>query len=324
MRGWGWLGLGMILLYGLYYYLLRQQPLRRLPKSQPVRDYAEALDRLRRLQAAETEQINPVCRTQCLTYGHKTAKVIVLLHGFTNCPYQFYRLAAQFHERGYNVLNIRLPYHGLADRLAPDLLRLTVAEMTELTGEVLDIAHGLGEEVTLLGFSLGGILTGWAAQQRADLACAVLVSPAIGLQAIPAARSQLMANLFALLPNSFRWWDPVHKDAKAEPAHAYPRFATRALAALLQLGCIVQNEAKQAKPAARSILLITNPADTVVDNQVAFAVAQQWRAHGATVEQHEFPADWRLIHDLMDPAQPNQQVERVYPLLLKWITRNPI
>ena len=29
--------------------------------------------------------------------------------------------------------------------------------------------------------------------------------------------------------------------------------------------------------------------------------------------------DWNLIHDLMDPSQPQQQVARVYPQLLAWI-----
>ena len=228
-------------------------------------------------------------------------------------------LAAQFHAQGYNVLNTRLPYHGLTDRLTTELRRLTAEEAANLTNEVVDIAHGLGEQVTLLGFSLGGILAAWAAQHRADLDCAVLVSPAIGLKVLSPLRSRLAANFLALMPNTFLWWDSTQKDAKVDPLHAYPRYATRALAALLHLGALVQIEARQSKPAARSILLITNPSDVVVDNAVAHTVATQWIAHGATVKQIEFPQAWHLIHDLMDPAQPDQQVARVYPLLLDWI-----
>ena len=318
-RGVGKIGFGVTLLYWGYRYLLRQPSLHGLRKIQPAQDYAEALERIQRIQADETETINPVCRTQLLTHGYKTAKAIVFLHGFTNCPNQFCQLAAQFHAQGYNVLNTRLPYHGLADRLTIDLMNLTAEDAANLTSEVVDIAHGLGEQVTLLGFSLGGILAAWAAQHRSDLDCAVLVSPAIGLKGLPPMRSRFAANLLALMPNMFLWWDSVQKAAKVDPLHAYPRYATRALAALLRLGALVQIEAKQSKPAARSILLITNPADVVVDNAVAHAVAKQWSAHGATVKLIEFPQTWHLIHDLMDPAQPDQQVARVYPLLLEWI-----
>lgn len=319
MRRFRWIGFGLALFYVGYRYLFRQPPLRPLRQAQPAQDYPEAIERLQRIQAAETVAINTICRTQLLTSGHKVAKVIVLLHGFTNCPHQFSQLAAQFHARGYAVLNLRLPYHGLADRLTPDLMRLTMEEILALTNEAVDIAQGLGEEVTLLGFSLGGILAAWAAQHRSDLDCAVLVSPALGLKVLPPLRSRPTANLLALLPNMFVWWDSVQKAAKMDPLHAYPRYATRALAVLIRLGCLVQLEAKQTKPAARSIMLITNPSDQVVDNVVAQAVANQWQQHGAVVHRHEFPQTWNLLHDLMDPTQPEQQVARVYPLLLEWV-----
>lgn len=319
MYGLSSAGLLAILSFVIYRRLRRQQPLLHAYQPHPAQTYAEALERLQPLQAVEAELVNLVCRTQLLTHGHKTPKAIVFLHGFTNCPNQFCQLAEQFHRCGYNVLNTRLPYHGFTDRLTTALTQLTAEEMVTLTSEVLDIAHGFGEQVTLLGFSLGGVLAGWAAQERADLDCAVLVSPALGLHALSPAHSLLAANALATLPNFFRWWDAKQKAAKIEPLHAYPRYPSRGLAALIRLGCLVQDAAKAAKPVARAILLITNPCDQVVDNQVALAVAKQWLAHGAAVQTYAFPQEWHLVHDLMDPAQPGQQVARVYPLLLNWI-----
>jgi len=287
--------------------------------AQATQSYHAAVDRLHQLQARETDEVNPLCRTQLLAHGYKTARVIIFLHGFTNCPHQFCQLAPLFYTRGYTVLVMRLPEHGFANRLTTALARLTAQAMIDLTNEAIDIAHGLGEHVTLFGFSLGGILAGWAAQQRADLDQAVLVSPAIGIRAISVRRRPLAAKLLTRLPNFFRWWDAVAKAARVGPAHAYPRYASRSLGALLQLGNMVQQAAPRSKPLVGTLHVITNPCDDVVDNTTVAAVVEAWRKQGANVQTHEFPATWRLIHDLIDPAQPAQQVARVYPQLLEWI-----
>jgi alpha-beta hydrolase superfamily lysophospholipase len=314
-----WLTLLVSLSALLFWAVNRLRPLRRIPLSQPNKTYDEAMARWALLLAHEDATINPLCRTQLLSHAHRTQNVYILLHGFTNCPHQFFQFAAHLYEQGANVLKIRLPRHGMADALTDQLRYLTAEEMVALTSEVIDIAHGLGEEVTLLGFSLGGILAGWAAQQRPDLDRAILVSPAMGIVAVSPMRSRLLANLLAWTPNSFRWWDPVKQAQRSGPAHAYPRFATRALGELLRLGCIVQAEARRGPPRAGRVIVITNPCDNVVDNRRVAATVAAWRRHGARIETHEFPATWQLIHDLMDPSQPQQQIARVYPQLLAWI-----
>ncbi|GIV77860.1 MAG: hypothetical protein KatS3mg050_2254 [Litorilinea sp.] len=288
------------------------------PVSRPARNYGEALARLASIQAAEsTLPLHPVCRTQFLDHGRPTPRTVVLLHGFTNCPHQFHLLARECFERGNNVLIPRLPRHGLATRLPTALARLTAEEAAAATTAALDIARGLGEEVLLLGFSFGGVLAGWAAQHRGDLARAVLVSPAFGLGAIPQSLTPLAAHLFALWPNTQRWWDPVQRERAPGPDHAYAGYASRGVATLLRLSLLVQRAARRRPPATRSITLVTNPCDRTVRNEVALQVATWWQGHGASVQHRPFPAEWQLIHDLMDPAQPLQQVQRVYPILLE-------
>jgi hypothetical protein len=125
----------------------------------------------------------------------------------------------------------------------------------------------------------------------------------------------------AVGPDFFQWWDPVRKEAKLGPTHLYWGFSLRALAALLRVGAIVRHDALDNPPLARSILVITNPTDELVDGAVVAQLVAAWRRQGAVVHTHEFPPDWHLIHDLMDPTQPAQQVERVYPQLIKWIVR---
>ena len=54
-----------------------------------------------------------------------------------------------------------------------------------------------------------------------------------------------------------------------------------------------------------------------MDNAAARRMAALWRAAGANVSLYEFPATLGLEHDLLDPAQPYAQTERVYPKLME-------
>jgi pimeloyl-ACP methyl ester carboxylesterase len=51
---------------------------------------------------------------------------------------------------------------------APVLGGLLIAD------EVVDIAQGLGEQVSMAGISMGGVVTAWAAQNRPDIARPIL------------------------------------------------------------------------------------------------------------------------------------------------------
>lgn len=298
-------------------------PLRTAKPPIPTTSYTEACARLAQIQAAERVladgELLEHCATQLLDHGDMTEHVLVLLHGFTNCPHQFHQLAPLLHQQGYTVLLPRLSRHGYRNRLTDAPAALTIEELVNDVTAAVDIAHGLGRNVTVLGFSLGGILAAWLAQERADLYQVILVSPALGIQALSPWRSRVAGHLLAMLPNFFQWWSPELKDKPVGPLHAYPRFSSRGLAALLRLGGLVVAQARQRKPATSTITAIDNPHDPVIDHKTFAHTVANWRNHGVRVTTHEFPADWQLIHDFIDPHQEQQQVERVYPLLLTWI-----
>lgn len=293
-------------------------PLAASKAASPTRYYTEACDRVRQLRAEEGQPINPRCHTSLREHGEQTANAIVFIHGFTNCPYQFHQLADLFYQQGWNTLSIRLPGHGFADRLTTALSGVHIKNLADSTTDGIDIGRGLGRRLTVFGFSLGGVLAAWATQQRADIDHAVLVSPALGIQALPRARRHLAAHLLTLWPNFFQWWHPALKENKVEPLHAYPRFGSRSLGAMLRFGLIVQQQAMRKRPQAGAITVVTNPCDGVVDNRTTDLVVNAWRNHGAIVHTHSFPPEWQLIHDLIDPLQPEQQTARVYPLLYEW------
>lgn len=294
-------------------------PLTQIAQPRPTQSYTEARQRLALLTAQEGADLNPRCHTHLLDHGCQTERAIVFIHGYTNCPYQFHQLAKQFHQQGWNTLCLRLPGHGFADRLTTALGTVRPHNLADSTTEGIDIGCGLGQKLSVLGFSLGGVLAAWAGQRRADVDQAILVSPAIGIRALPAPRRRLAAHLLTFWPNFFQWWHPDLKEKRLEPLHAYPRFSSRSLAAMLRFGLLVQREATHTRPKARTLTVIINPKDVVVDNQTTAEVVASWQAHGATVMRYAFPPEWDLIHDLIDPTQPDQQVARVYPQLMQWV-----
>lgn len=322
MVGYGLLILlGLVVVVGGYLALVPPNLGALASHPQPVADYAEAAQRVAALQAQEAAEINPACATRLLTHGEKTAKVIVFIHGYTNCPMQFAQLGQQFYDLGYNVLIVRQPHHGLADRQTNDLTNLTADEMVAYGDLLADLAQGLGDHVTIAGLSGGGVIAGWLAQQRSDVDQAVLLNPGFGLKAIPAPATLLVTNLVLLLPDSFSWWDPTHPDytTGGPMGHAYPRFSLHGLAQQLRLSFAVRALAGRTAPAAPSILVITTGSDLAVDNAASARVVADWQAHGANVSTYEFPAALGLEHDLIDPGQPNQHVDIAYPKLIELI-----
>ena len=279
--------------------------------------YQDALARLERWTAQDGPAVNPVCRTQALTHGQRVERVVILLHGYTNCPAQFRALGEQFHARGFNVLIPRLPHHGLTDRLTPDHARLTPNDLLQTLLAALDIAHGLGERVVVMGISTGGVMAAYAAQFRPDVEVAVLLSPLFGAALIPRWLAGLARWLVSRLPNRFAWWDATTKEAIAGPPYAYPRFATRAVAAILTLAASVVAAARRAPPVVRAIRVVTTPNDEAIDRRAVADVVALWRKRAPEkVATYEFPADLPIQHDFIDPLQPQQQTAVVYPVLL--------
>ena len=263
--------------------------------------------------------LNPLCASRALLHEGRTERCAVLLHGITNCPHQWVQLADTLHREGRNVLVPRYPHHGLRDRLNTDIARLTADELVETGEAVLAAAAELGERITVIGLSLGGVLAAWLAQRHAEVDLAVLVAPLFGIRHLPAAALPALRAAARHGPNAYLWWDRRLK-ASLQPEHGYPRVATRAFGALLELGRQVEADSRRDAPRARRLVVITNAADPALDNRPAAALARRWRARGAEVTEYEFPKSLGLPHDLIDPAHRATGVERVYPVLLDLVS----
>jgi carboxylesterase len=171
----------------------------------------------------------------------------------------------------------------------------------------------------MAGISCGGVIAGWAAQQRQDIDLAVLISPGFGFKAIPRFWTPLMAWAFRVFPNLYIWDDPKKK-ADNPRTHNYLRMSTHVLGQILRLSRSIQVLVRRKAPAAGSILVITNLNDPSVDNIVTDQVVDLWRTRWAKeVQTYQFSPDLGLGHDIIDVKDPNMNVAAVYPKLLELI-----
>jgi carboxylesterase len=94
-------------------------------------------------------------RSFCLTHSGLTAKSLLLIHGFTACPFEMRELGETLYRQGYNVFGVRLAGHGTS---ATDFAATTGADWRDSARRGLAIAALLGSETVVVGESMGGAL----------------------------------------------------------------------------------------------------------------------------------------------------------------------
>ncbi|MDP9016888.1 MAG: alpha/beta hydrolase [Candidatus Eremiobacteraeota bacterium] len=279
--------------------------------------YPQAEDRLRRFLARDHSEVGETGRTILLTHGTRTKNVAVLLHGMSASPTQFVELARALYERGYNVLVPRLPRHGYSDRMTDALSALSAGDLKNVTTEAIEIAFGLGESVTVIGFSLGGLLAAWTAQFH-RVATVMCISPFLGVAGVPHRFAKLTSFLMLRLPNQFHWWNPLKRE-KQLPAHGYPRYATHGVGQAYRLVHDVFADAQAHAPRAAKIIVVTNSREMTINNRSAKKLVQHWRDSAPeAVSTYEFK-DLPISHDIIEPQRARNVdiIERVYPKLLE-------
>jgi esterase/lipase len=261
--------------------------------------------------------IDPRCVSFALHHGRATDRAIVLFHGFTNCPRQFAALGQLLFARGFNVYVPRLPRHGLRDKLTTELAGLRSAELVDCATAAIDLGGRLATRVSALGLSVGATIVAWIAQTRA-IDRALAIAPFFSVVRVPAMLEPALAGALSVVPNLELWWDPRVKE-HAEPDHAYPRFATHALAQCLELGERVHHAARDEAPRAARSILVLNAKDPAIDNGAAREVWALWQARGAVTDVYTFE-DLDTRHDIIEPATYPAAAQLVYPVLLQLLS----
>ena len=284
----------------------------------PITNYEEAIGRVKSMQEEDHRDLaRDVCISKLHDHGKRTAHGIILLHGFTTCPEQFNELGKQYYEQGNNVLIPRMPYHGLSDRLTDALVNLTAEDLAAFGDKVVDLAHGLGKKVTLIGISGSGTLAAWLAQNRADLDFVFMIAPLFGLAFIPPWFTKFFERIVLRLPNFYMWWDPRKKAENPYSIfYAYPGYPTRALVEFLRLAMVTRAQAEKSPPRAGKITMIFNDAEPAVSNAEAMRLLSLWQKNGkANISEIHFEKEMKLPHDIITPGTPGVPLEIINPRL---------
>jgi pimeloyl-ACP methyl ester carboxylesterase len=285
----------------------------------PARTYGEAVARLAELVARDGPEVDSGSRSRALLHEGRTERVVLLIHGLSSSPQMWHELGRRFFDLGYNVLIGRLPRHGITDRMTTQLAQLRAEDLVRFADDMVDIAAGLGDEVTVLGISLGGVITAWIAEQRPEVHTAFLVNPNFSAPHLRGRAAMALTNALLVIPNRFIWWDMKAKDKALGPAYAYPRFSTRAVGQAFRLGQAVER-LSHAKPVASRAIVMTAAADPAVSNVFTDRVVSNWRKAGLTrLVTYRWPKDLIASHDILSPEQPYQQIDVVYPKILQMI-----
>jgi len=290
--------------------------------SAPSRSVEETIARFQAIREIERAlPLSDAGGSLLMQHGRRTAECHVLLHGLTNCPRQFRHLGEQLFARGASVVIPRMAHHGFRDLMTSAQGNLTAAELLRQANQGVDLACGLGERVIVSGLSVAGVSAGWIAMHRPDVDGVVMLAPFFGIRGISRRIGGMLGGVLRAVPNGYLWWDGRKKEKFDRPAHCYPRFGTHAIGEVLGLASRVWCDAARLPLRTRRLVMVLSESDRAINNAVAASLFKMWkmRNSGTSMDLRIFSRSEHISHDFIDPGQPGQRMDFVYPRLLAWM-----
>lgn len=273
----------------IYLWPLDDDTLR--PAAQRL-SFAEARARIDATAARELQDpaIRPECRSQALLHEENdgaSAKSVLLLHGYHDCPAQFRELAARFHAQGYNVYVPLAPRHGTVDPGAD--ADLQARELADYAAQAMDITAALGSEAGVIGLSGGGVLATQLATLRPGQVRHLLVISPFYRPATAQAPGFLVKPLTVLFGHRLVP-DLVNSNG----------FSFAALSQYLRLAAITRTGERVSGLA--SVAVVTSPNDPFIDLSRAREVPREIAAvNDLRLDSYEIPAETGVGHDAVAP-----------------------
>ncbi len=131
-----------------------------------------------------------------------TRRTILMTHGLTDSPFLMRDIGEWFQSQGFRVLSMQLPGHGTRPG---DLLDVRWQDWVGAQRQLIDLLADDSDELYLLGFSLGAILSLYQALQTPRFRALLLFAPAIRVTSLVRAVCPL-ASAGRWLPRA-AWFD---------------------------------------------------------------------------------------------------------------------
>jgi alpha-beta hydrolase superfamily lysophospholipase len=195
---------------------------------------------------------NEKCRSKFFFHPHPTSKVFIFFHGFTAGPYQFEPLGEALFQEGYNVLAPLQPGHGVAGEWNgenPPPLSEDPQVYQQFVLEWLQQAKPLGKQLIVGGYSTGGTLAAWLAQEYPqEIEKTLLFAPYLS------GMNKLVDWLIEILPFYYEW---LNKDNPGN--FGYDGFPIPAARIFLDMGQQILDQAKNTP--ATPMLIVSSESD---------------------------------------------------------------
>lgn len=291
-------------------------PVTRISHSSPpsANDAALATSKLKEWQQEEAARsdIRPQCRTKFLNLDKPVTRVVVLLHGFTNCPAQWDEFAKELVADGWGVIVPRLDGHGIIGDKPDALTKVTSKSLTKDVTRAIDIAAGLGDKVAVTGISSGGIVALWAGTVR-NVDRVVSIAPAFVPTGVPQWVGTGLDRVARLIPNIWVWWDGNLKEAVPGPPYAYKAYSTKAYGEVARIGQVVRRRSPEIVPT--DVRMLLNKEDEAINNDAPLALIDSWKDQGIDVKLTWLDAPG-VPHDIIDPNQVKADTAKTYPQVM--------
>ena len=264
-------------------------------------DAAVAAGQQEQTQDTADPQVLPECRSRLLVHPNKTAKAVLMLHGYTSCPKDYSELAQLFYDRGYNVYVPREPHHGLQD--VNQTSKVKADELVGYADAGMDVVAGLGEEAGVIGLSGGGVLATWLAEYRPDsvahlLALAPFYQP-----------DASQAPSFLIKPAIVLYGSGLVPDRRIGDTN----FTLTGLSQYLRIVRNYRNDPVNAK--LRSVAVAFSAKDPYIDQGLAFRIPTKIAAaNEIQLRSKEFGPELNLPHNVVAPGSLGAQARPIEDL----------
>jgi esterase/lipase len=187
----------------------------------------------------------------------KIQRGVLLVHGLFDCPFMVQDIGRFYQAQGFLVRAILLPGHGT---VPADLLHIGHQEWSKAVDYGVDSLAQEVEEVSIAGFSLGGVLAVQKALQDDRIKNLLLIAPALKLRAITVVR------LMAFWRNYFNWLVHAPDWYLKRPEGNFCKYNVHACNAPIQLQQVIDhvNALLESRSLDIPIFLVASAADFTI------------------------------------------------------------
>jgi len=265
-------------------------------------------------QAKRREDALPIrnekCRSKFYFQPDRASKVFLFFHGFTAGPYQFEPLGETLFQAGYNVLVPLQPGHGIAGNWNgdnPPPLPEDPEVYQDFVLEWVQQAKPLGEQLYIGGYSSGGTLAAWLAQEHPqEIEKTLLFAPYLS------GMNKLVDWLVEILPFYYEW---LNKDNPGN--FGYEGFRIPASRIFLDMGHEILNRAKNTP--AMPILIVSSGSDQATnlhEHQELFEAVVQ---HQPKSWYYCFDKKLDIPHTMMTKPEGNHYLAQLITLAKAYV-----